>query len=128
MYSFGILLWEIAVLQKPFKGMNIEEHAALVIKKGYRPTISLVPGSEDYKKLVQACWSTVPEQRPNFTDIRRSLANEVEAHRRLEELELEEMGQEKIAPKTGKLRMILNRQSVYAKSGVEGSFANVPFS
>lgn len=132
-YSFGILLWEIAVCHKPFKGMSVDEHADMVVAKGYRPKISVVPGSNDLKKLIQSCWAHAPEVRPTFTAIREALANEVEERRRQEELEEIER-QRKVAPKTGSLRMRMMQQrrstvrSSYSKSGAEGFFAKFPFS
>jgi Protein tyrosine and serine/threonine kinase len=132
-YSYGILLWEIAICHKPFKGMTVDQHSDLVVVQGYRPKISIVPGSDSFKKLIQDCWSAIPNNRPTFTEVRLGLANEVEAHRRQEELEEIER-QRKVAPKTGNLRMRMMRQrrsgtrTSYAKSGVEGSFGSVPFS
>ena len=132
-YSFGIMLWEIAVCHKPFKGMTVDQHADLVVSQGFRPKISVVPGSHELKNLIQKCWSSQPEERPTFTAIRLGLANEVEAHRRLEELE-EIRRQQSVAPKTGALRMRMMRQrrpvirSSYSKSEAGGFFAKVPFS
>lgn len=114
--------------------MSVDQHAELVIGKGYRPKISVVPGSESLKKLIQSCWCSVQDKRPTFTEVRRALADEVEAHRRQEELEEIER-QRKVAPKTGKLRMKMMRQrrnsnrTTYSRSGKQGSFDNhVPFS
>lgn len=114
--------------------MSVDQHAELVIGKGYRPKISVVPGSESLKRLVQTCWSSTQDKRPTFTEVRRMLADEVEAHRRQEELEEIER-QRKVAPKTGLLRMKMMRQrrntqrASYARSGKKGSFdKQVPFS
>jgi hypothetical protein len=127
------MLWEIAVCHKPFNGMSIDQHAEMVVAKGYRPKLSVVPGSNDLKNLIQSCWSQSPEVRPTFTGVRLALANEVEERRRKEELEEIER-QRKVAPKTGGLRMRMMQQrrstvrSNYAKSGAEGFFAKFPFS
>ncbi len=132
-YSYGILLWEISICHKPFKGMTVDQHSDLVVVQGYRPKISIVPGSDSFKNLIQDCWSAIPTKRPTFTEVRLALANEIEVHRRQEELEEIER-QRKVAPKTANLRMRMMRQrrsvalGSYAKSGVEGSFGSVPFS
>jgi hypothetical protein len=133
-YSYGILLWEISALHKPFKGMSVDQHAELVIEKGYRPKISVVPGSKSLKILIQTCWSSSQDKRPTFTEVLSILADEVEARRRQEELEEIER-QRKVAPKTGLLRMKMMRQrrntqrASYVRSGKNGSFdKQVPFS
>eukprot|EP00903_Cladosiphon_okamuranus_P005592 g5564.t1 len=38
-YSFGIVLWELCTLRKPFAGMNVEEHYREVITGGLRPPL-----------------------------------------------------------------------------------------
>lgn len=124
------MLWEVAVCHKPFKGMSVEQHADLVVSKGFRPKLAIVPGSKDFRKLIQSCWDPAPENRPTFTGVRLSLANEIEGHRRQQELEEIER-QQKVAPKTGALRMRMMRQrrsASYSKSGSEGYFAKLPFS
>ena len=84
-YSYGIMLWEMCCLKKPFKGMTKDEHASLVIHKGFRPKISSVPGSDDLKHLIQASWSSEAEDRPTFREIRRSLTTDLAMKKKLEE-------------------------------------------
>lgn len=123
------MLWELSALQKPFKGMSVDQHKDLVIEQGFRPKISAVPGADSLKDMIKRCWSSKSEKRPTFSQLRLGLADEVESHRRLQELEEIER-QRKVAPKTGKLRMRMMRQrrSVYRRSGKGGNFENIPFS
>uniref|UniRef100_A0A7S1Y5A0 Protein kinase domain-containing protein n=1 Tax=Grammatophora oceanica TaxID=210454 RepID=A0A7S1Y5A0_9STRA len=113
-YSYGVMLWEMCTLHKPYKGMNKEEHAEMVIHKGFRPKINAVPGSPELKKLIQACWSANAQHRPNFTYVRRALLMELDVKKKMAELEELER-QKRETPKS--LRMKLKRQ----KRGKEAS-------
>merc|ERR1712232_1461278 len=74
-YSFGILLWQICALEKPFKGFNRISHLELVV--GYRPPI--VDGSwpKCCNELIELCWATDIYIRPNFDHIVTILDHEV---------------------------------------------------
>ncbi|KAG9289097.1 hypothetical protein G9A89_022406 [Geosiphon pyriformis] len=68
-YSFGIVMNEIASGYAPFHDRNYD--ASLyhdIIKNGQRPLIT--KGTpEAIKKLIQDCWHTDPNERPNLKDI-----------------------------------------------------------
>ena len=66
---------------------------------------------------------------PLLTGVRLlALANEVEEHRRQQELEEIER-QQKVAPKTGALRMTCgSADRLYDRAVPDGYFANLPFS
>lgn len=98
-YSFGILLWEMCSLQKPFVGMSKEEHSDLVIRKGFRPKISAVPGSGELKEMIQSCWAPIPKHRPTFHHIRHFLTSQVDTLKRIEELAAPEILKEPVALK-----------------------------
>jgi serine/threonine protein kinase len=67
-YSYGIMLWEMATAQIPYVNKTHEEICDLVIGKNWRlPFTSNV--SEDLKKLISACWSRNPADRPEFREI-----------------------------------------------------------
>lgn len=72
-YSFGILLWELIMFQKPFDRMTREEFYQKVVHGGERPIISKkIP--TDLAKLVTDCWDIDPTVRPTFQNIVLTLA------------------------------------------------------
>lgn len=71
-YSFGIILWELNSYEKPFDGMHREEFYDKVVHGGYRPELSR-KFPEDLSTLIQSCWSSEPDERPNFSEIVETL-------------------------------------------------------
>lgn len=72
-YSFGIVLWEIATRQEPFRHHNkFEEFRTAVCKYHERPPIpaNLEPALAD---LIRRCWVPVPAERPSFDTINKEL-------------------------------------------------------
>lgn len=72
-YSFGIVLWEIATRQEPFRHhQKFEEFRTAVCKYHERPVIpdSLEPALAD---LIRRCWVPVPAERPSFDTINKEL-------------------------------------------------------
>jgi serine/threonine protein kinase len=67
-YSFGILVWQMAKDKIPFKGFNKEEFLRNVVVGGLRPKIdkSWPPG---FSTLLQRCWEPNMFDRPKFSDI-----------------------------------------------------------
>jgi LRR receptor-like serine/threonine-protein kinase FLS2 len=71
-YSYAILLWEIAAQAKPWEDLKVKSffQAALLkaIDEGRRPPVD--PGwPSDYVALMKRCWARDPLQRPTFTQI-----------------------------------------------------------
>jgi serine/threonine protein kinase len=69
-FSFGIILWELAAEKTPFadyKG-DVPFGTRKKIVRGERPKM---PGNvtEKMKKLITRCWDEVPEDRPRFDEI-----------------------------------------------------------
>ncbi len=54
-YSFGIILWELIALQKPYDGMNREEFYTHVVHGGERPALKQ-KWPEDLTELMKSCW------------------------------------------------------------------------
>ncbi len=73
-YSYAIVLWELATRQDPFKGSNVAQ-IALKITQGKRPDF---PESEDthvkqYRDTVLKAWSQDPMSRTKLDDIIKEL-------------------------------------------------------
>ncbi|XP_019626679.1 PREDICTED: receptor-interacting serine/threonine-protein kinase 2-like [Branchiostoma belcheri] len=75
-YSFSVLLWEIASRRKPYRDaegrLNLSRPLSCYVTGGGRPDMSLVPrgvpGVDTVSQLMQACWSQCPDDRPSFQE------------------------------------------------------------
>jgi len=68
-YSFGLILWEIATLKEPFQGMTSwPVFRKAVCEEGLRPPIpsDMLPR---LKALINRCWDAKPAVRPSFAQI-----------------------------------------------------------
>lgn len=80
-YSFGILLWEICSLEKPFAGYNSKKHMRDVVIAGERPKMDsshTAHWPSDLQWLMTHSWSSESEMRPSFTMIKQTLQNVLE--------------------------------------------------
>lgn len=69
MYSFGVVMWEIAARLVPFSELRFGHQIEEAVRRGQRP--ALPPGTwmpEEYGQLMRLCWHQRPEQRPSFDD------------------------------------------------------------
>ncbi|KAK8525981.1 hypothetical protein V6N13_017055 [Hibiscus sabdariffa] len=67
-YSFGIVLWELLTALTPFDNMTPEQAAFAVCQKNARPPLpSSCPPA--FSHLINRCWSSNPEKRPQFNEI-----------------------------------------------------------
>ncbi|XVE57132.1 hypothetical protein DITRI_Ditri04bG0066800 [Diplodiscus trichospermus] len=67
-YSFGIVLWELLTALTPFDNMTPEQAAFAVCQKNARPPLpSSCPLA--FSHLINRCWSSNPEKRPQFNEI-----------------------------------------------------------
>jgi serine/threonine protein kinase len=77
-YSFGIILWELLVRNKPFDEYEVAHSQFIsaledeIIVNGLRPTIPPDCPTE-YRELICDCWQGDPKRRPNFEEICRRL-------------------------------------------------------
>lgn len=67
-YSYGIILWELAMKQIPFNKMSFQEIFDHVVSKNRRLPIKF-PISTELIKLINSCWSENPNDRPEFSEI-----------------------------------------------------------
>ena len=73
-YSFGIVLWELFALEKPFKKMNRRQVQEKVICGGERPKISSCwPGS--IQDIMRQCWAQEPNDRPSLELVATAIGN-----------------------------------------------------
>lgn len=67
-YAFAFIVYEIMMLEEPFKDFNKFKLVNKVHIEGFHPEISSdVPDA--YRKLIEACWSQKEEERPSFDKI-----------------------------------------------------------
>lgn len=76
-YSFGMLLWEICALDKPFDSIqSVDEFHDLVVLCGRRPSLKIDPlWPVSLKNLMSRCWSTDPLDRPTMVQVKILLCN-----------------------------------------------------
>lgn len=67
-YSFGLLLWEMVTGTIPYEDMTPIQAAFAVVNKNMRPVIP-VDCPAALRALIEHCWSSVPEKRPEFWQI-----------------------------------------------------------
>lgn len=73
-FSFGIILWEISALKKPFsKVKSASEFERLVFEKNSRPKISK-RWPRSLQDLIVKCWSTDPQERLGTSVVNSTLA------------------------------------------------------
>eukprot|EP00048_Salpingoeca_helianthica_P024355 m.31750 g.31750 ORF g.31750 m.31750 type:complete len:1220 (+) comp9341_c0_seq1:289-3948(+) len=69
-YSFGIIMWEVAARKRPYEHMGqIETHALENhVKAGGRPSMEGLVMPRQYIKLMKDCWSPYSTGRPPFVE------------------------------------------------------------
>jgi serine/threonine protein kinase len=69
-YSYGMLLWEICSLKKPFDTIKTTvDFENKVFKKGMRPKLSK-DWSIELKDVMTSCWTTEAKERPSMLDVK----------------------------------------------------------
>jgi serine/threonine protein kinase len=77
-YSFGILLCEVASLKKAFQGCDANDHMQQVVKGGQRPKLEYwFP--EGLQTLLDTCWAPDASARPSFADVVVSLQEVIDS-------------------------------------------------
>lgn len=76
-YSFGVLLWEVMTLEKPFMEITPSVFHDLVVKSAFRPRVDGRVGSKSLQSLIRRCWDPSPELRPTFVEVMEILQSEV---------------------------------------------------
>ncbi|XP_033508237.2 serine/threonine-protein kinase CTR1-like [Nicotiana tomentosiformis] len=67
-YNFGVILWELAILQQPWSNLSAPQVVAAVGFRGKRLDIpsDLNP---QVATIIEACWTNEPWKRPSFSTI-----------------------------------------------------------
>jgi len=65
-YSYGIILWELVVRQKPFTGKRDFFSIVTAVIGGERPPLPTGRCPDAYCELMEKCWDADPEKRPGF--------------------------------------------------------------
>jgi len=78
-YSYGVMLYEIASRQVFFGDSNFMSALENRVIEGERP---LIPTSTppEFKKVIEACWDGDPDKRPSFVEIVENLKSGMEIH------------------------------------------------
>ena len=72
-YSYGMLLWEIAHQQVPFGSQNALQAAFAVAMEQKRPPLGLSPALAGFEPVITACWHSSAEQRPDMDRVVQQL-------------------------------------------------------
>ena len=67
-YSYGIMLWQMASDQIPFKGLSRDDFMERVVVGGERPKIGAL-WPKRFIILLQACWHADSRRRPSFEKV-----------------------------------------------------------
>lgn len=72
LYSFGVILWELATLQQPWGNLNPAQVVAAV---GFKCKRLEIPRhvNPQVASIIEACWANEPWKRPSFASIMESL-------------------------------------------------------
>jgi len=76
-YSFGIMLWEITALERPFASYTPREIRDMVMKWGERPKVK-EGWSERVVELMKSAWDSNFRKRPTMEAIEETLEREIE--------------------------------------------------
>ncbi|CAA7399197.1 unnamed protein product [Spirodela intermedia] len=71
-YSFGVILWELATLMMPWRGMNPMQVVGAV---GFQNRRLDIPREVDplVARIIRECWQTDPSLRPSFAQLMTAL-------------------------------------------------------
>lgn len=64
-FSYSIILWEIASREPPYRNINGAKVSEEVLNRELRPTVP-PKCPEGFAKLMKKCWESDPNRRPGF--------------------------------------------------------------
>lgn len=71
-WSFGVVIWELLTREEPYKTLNPNQ---IIYGVGMGTLKLPIPHScpSEIASLLQLCWKTVPHQRPQFNQIKKTI-------------------------------------------------------
>lgn len=75
-YSMSLVLWEIASLERPYKGYNKNKFFDRVVRHRERPTLNHADANDwpkTFKKLISDSWSNDASMRPSSASVSEEL-------------------------------------------------------
>lgn len=66
-YSYGVILWELAARREPFKGLQ-DAQILMKIQQGKRDSIP-TDCHPIWKEIIEACWQQDPQRRPSAKQV-----------------------------------------------------------
>jgi hypothetical protein len=79
-YSFGIMVWQLASDRVAFKGLSKEQFMRDVVLRGVRPKLD-ASWPSGFKTLLEGCWHHEFEKRPSFAFIVDDLNTLIRNHK-----------------------------------------------
>lgn len=76
-YSFGVILWQMATDNIPYKKVTKAEFMESVVRGGSRPPVN-PEWPSDFIELLETCWTSKAEARPSFDIVARVLEDLLE--------------------------------------------------
>eukprot|EP01083_Nonionella_stella_P108818 316778_1 len=76
-YSFGIMLWEVSSLERPFDSYTLKEIQEMVLRWGERPKCK-EEWPDRVVKLMTSAWDSDFRMRPSIKEIEERLNNTIE--------------------------------------------------
>ena len=68
-FSFGVILWELATRKPPYYGIEGTEVSRRVVKEDMRPKISERESPAPFLDMMKKCWDRDQDKRPYFDEI-----------------------------------------------------------
>jgi serine/threonine protein kinase len=72
-YSFGMIMYFVATGSQPFANYAHDESLVPKICNGIRPEINEPEAPKFYIDLMKKCWDSNPDNRPNATEIQKTI-------------------------------------------------------
>jgi serine/threonine protein kinase len=72
-YSFGVILWELATRGAPFAELADQFAITAAVLAGQRPPVA-DGGPREYRALMVRCWDERADRRPSFADVEEAIA------------------------------------------------------
>jgi len=80
-YSYAIVLWQMAKDKVPFKGLNKDQFTQQVVGENFRPKMDK-KWPQAFSAMLQQCWDRDPLKRPTLAHCASELNKMIEAKKR----------------------------------------------